>query len=59
MYKNAVETNYTKALSVCNIMVRITGRTLHHGETDYDYSRVFDCMNERLVWSFVLAAEIV
>lgn len=43
------DSTYTKALNVCGIIERITGRTLHHGETHYDYSEVFVCMDERLV----------
>lgn len=49
MIKNTVESRYNKALGVCRIVMRITGREMYHGETDYEFSEVLECMNEKLV----------
>ncbi len=35
------EMDFNKAADICNIIVRITGRPLYHGDTHYSYDEVF------------------
>ncbi len=38
------EVDFEKAFDICNIIERITGREIHHGETHYNYDEVFEQM---------------
>ncbi len=38
------EVEFEKAFHICNIIERITGRTIYHGDTHYNYNRVFEQM---------------
>lgn len=44
MAKHNFNDSWDETLNVCSIFERITGKTLHHGETDYDLTPVYEQM---------------
>ncbi len=40
------EVDFDKAMDVCGIIQRITGREIRHGDTHYDYDEVFTQMEQ-------------
>ena len=40
------EVDFEKAADICNIIMRITGKPLYHGDTHYNYDAVFEQMEQ-------------